>query len=130
METAKTDKILADILETVRGAVEAHGGEAAELAGRVYQLDAMGDLLWPIAMLFLAGLCAFAARPLWRCCHAVHDIDKEFAFGAGTIVVGIVGCMALVVAIIGVADNILNPLIWVSATDPEVALARALLAKL
>lgn len=130
METANTDKALAEILNAVRGAVEAHGGEAAELAGRIYQLDAMGDLLWPIAMLFLAGLCAFAARPLWRCCHAVRDIDKEFAFGAGTVALGITGAISLIVAIIGIADNVLNPLIWASATDPEVALARALLAKL
>ncbi len=130
----KTDAAIAQIAEQITGLVGAHGLEAVELAGLVYQLTAAGSLLAPLVLIVLTTIGVIGvvrlARATYRTAVADSNDPRVLAYGAPALMLGI-GTLASGIATLKyTVSGLTSPLVWASAFDPEIALAVHILSRL
>jgi hypothetical protein len=125
----KFDAALAEIATKVAQLAEKHGPDAIALAGTVLQLQYASSLLWPLFLAAVAvGLAVVCVRASRAAAAAkledeVPPIMCAVVTGLGTVITG-------AVAVLGICSNVLSPLVWAAAFNPNVAIAAKVLGSL
>lgn len=111
---------IAELAAKLQSAAVQYGPEAIDLAGRVYQIKAIGALSGVVVVWVVVAI-------LFLICNALRKYedmqDAATGFLAGAIVSGVVGVVATAVCLA-------NPIYWAAATDPKFALAANILKAL
>lgn len=143
MALENLDQSLAQAVDQIQGLIQAHGPQAIQLAGRVYQLQAIGSLLYTpvfggVAFELIRATRYFAVR--WKQSNVEAEgllknhtyaeygkaIDKVAMYATFSVISG-VAAAATVLSTLYWASFLLNPVVWAAIWSPEVALAAHLL---
>lgn len=136
MAMENLDKALADVVEKLDHLASDQAGPAikgaATLAGKVYQYSAIGDLAqWPILLIVTLSSIWVFQRSLLILIARIEKADDftpdQVSMIVLVIVSAIVGVTCLIGTVITFFMYIMDPLIWASAFDGNVALAAHIL---
>jgi len=106
---------LLELIDKIQGAVEAHGAEALRLALLVIRIQAAFELVGAVTLLVAVLIGARFLRRWWE---KDLDFDADGFRMIITILSGVVGLIALIVAIVMVT----NARLWLALYDPRLAL--------
>lgn len=113
----------------VQKLVESHGEEAVELAGRVYQADALHNLIYPCAGVVVCAAALAYFVHLIKMCDQVSGRAGD-VHGTKAVTAGCVALLSGVIGVVGALVELLSPVNWMAVVDPKFALAAALLNRL
>jgi len=132
----ETDKALASLIDKINqltapllDAVPEDGVQrGVELAGEVYQMGAVGNLIWPTLALAILGAAVLA---LFKSFKAAEATEFKNGFWVPCV---FSSCIAMaisgIVSAVGVFSYLVNPVYWKAATDPTFAIAAKVLGLL
>ncbi len=123
----ETDKVIAGILDRLQELVVTQAPEAVELAGRIYQLEAMSTLIMGVGIIVITIIMALVTKGI----HSKGKKEKYADPWGGLLATSgfllVIGMLASATQIVA---NLMSPLLWAQALDPKIALASEILSRL
>lgn len=119
----KAETTITALVSRVATVVDTHGAEAAQLAGRIIQLQTLKEMLSCIGMgifsYILYRIARYWAWPFGK----KHEKESECASYLPGIGILVGFCITTLLTVVGFFSNLLNPLNWAILMDYRVAIA-------
>jgi len=118
------DATLSDVVLKLKELTELHGEQGLELIGRVYQLEAIYYLIvFPVFVVITLIITFIFAYYLKKAFESDGYIPCALFSGIALILSSLGGFVFLI-------KYFINPVVWISAQDPYVAIAASILGKM